>query len=57
MDKAGGTFDQKIPYTVWQLTQYFLWLGATGFGGPVALVGSMHRDLVEKHKWITDADY
>lgn len=57
MDKAGDTSDQQIPYTVWQLTQYFLWLGATGFGGPVALVGSMHRDLVEKHKWITDADY
>lgn len=32
-------------------------LGAMGFGGPVALVGYMHRDLVEQRAWITDADY
>lgn len=45
------------PYTLWQMVQYFLRLGATGFGGPVALVGAMHRDLVEKRGWINDADY
>ena len=32
-------------------------MGATGFGGPVALVGYMHRDLVEKRKWISEEDY
>jgi chromate transporter len=32
-------------------------LGATGFGGPVALVGYMHRDLVERRGWIGEADY
>ena len=32
-------------------------LGTLGFGGPVALVGYMHRDLVENRAWITDADY
>jgi chromate transporter len=36
---------------------YFLRLGTFGFGGPVALVGYMHRDLVEKRGWISDADY
>ena len=30
---------------------------ALGFGGPVALVGYMHRDLVEARKWISEADY
>jgi chromate transporter len=44
-------------YTLWQLIMYFLRLGALGFGGPVALVGYMHRDLVERRGWITDADY
>ena len=35
-------------YTLRQLVLYFLKLGYSGFGGPVALVGYMHRDLVER---------
>ena len=31
---------------------YFLHLGATGFGGPVALCGLMERDLVERRGWL-----
>lgn len=48
---------EAVPYTLWQLVLYFLRLGAMGFGGPVALVGYMRRDLVEQRSWITDADY
>lgn len=44
-------------YSLWQLTLYFLRLGTLGFGGPVALVGFMHRDLVEERGWISEADY
>ncbi|WP_198414629.1 chromate transporter [Chromobacterium phragmitis] len=44
-------------YSLWQLTRYFLRLGTLGFGGPVALVGYMHRDLVERRGWIAEADY
>ncbi len=52
------TDTQKLtPYSLWQLTLYFLRLGTLGFGGPVALVGFMHRDLVEERHWITEADY
>jgi chromate transporter len=47
----------RVNYTLTQLIRYFLWLGTTGFGGPVALVGYMHRDLVEKYGWIDEADY
>jgi len=36
---------------------YMLRLGALGFGGPVALVGYMQRDLVEERKWISQDDY
>ncbi|MDQ6882595.1 MAG: chromate efflux transporter, partial [Pseudomonadota bacterium] len=32
-------------------------LGTIGFGGPVALVGYMYRDLVEQRRWISEADY
>ncbi|MED5618180.1 chromate transporter [Ideonella sp. BN130291] len=45
------------PYTLWQLVAYMLGLGTWGFGGPVALVGYMYRDLVEKRRWMTEADY
>ena len=52
------TDTQKLThYSLWQLTLYFLRLGTLGFGGPVALVGFMHRDLVEERQWITEADY
>ncbi|WP_342084338.1 chromate transporter [Dyadobacter sp. OTU695] len=37
--------------------KYFLKLGTLGFGGPVALIGYMHRDLVEDCKWITEDEY
>jgi chromate transporter, chromate ion transporter (CHR) family len=36
---------------------YFLRLGALGFGGPIALVGAMHRDLVEQRGWISEEEY
>ena len=42
---------------LWQLVRYMLHLGTWGFGGPVALVGFMYRDLVEQRKWISEADY
>lgn len=44
-------------YTLWQLVRYMLALGSWGFGGPVALVGYMYRDLVEKRGWIAESDY
>ena len=44
-------------YTLWQMVLYMLKLGTVGFGGPVALVGYMHRDLVEQRGWISEMDY
>jgi chromate transporter len=42
---------------LWPLVGYFLTLGTIGFGGPVALTGYMHRDLVEQRRWISEAEY
>lgn len=49
--------EKTSKYSLLQLTLYFLKLGTTGFGGPVALVGYMHKDLVEDRKWITEEEY
>ena len=55
LDDVGTSLRQKIG--LWPLTRYFLKLGTIGFGGPVALVGFMHRDLVEQRRWITEDTY
>jgi len=49
--------NQKPSYSIADLTKYFLKLGTWGFGGPVALVGYMHRDLVEDKHWLTEEEY
>jgi chromate transporter len=43
--------------SVTALMLYFLRLGAWGFGGPIALVGYMHRDLVEARRWYTEEEF
>src|SRR6185503_18032084 len=49
--------DTVPSYSLGQLTAYMLRLGSLGFGGPAALCGYMHRDLVEGRRWISEADY
>jgi len=36
---------------------YFFRLGTLGFGGPLALVSSMQKDLVEQRKWISEKEF
>jgi chromate transporter len=36
---------------------YFLGLGTWGFGGPIATVGYMQRDLVDRREWLTRKDF
>ena len=49
--------DTAYPFTLRELLAYFLWLGSFGFGGPIALVGYMQRDLVERRSWFSRQDY
>jgi chromate transporter len=44
-------------YTLRELLGYFARLGTLGFGGPVALVGYMQRDLVDERGWISEKDF
>jgi len=43
----------QTPRPLGELVRYFLRLGALGFGGPVALVGQMERELVGEKKWLS----
>jgi chromate transporter len=49
--------DSHPPCTLRGLLIYFLRLGSLGFGGPIALVGAMRRDLVDQRRWIEEVDY
>ena len=42
---------QRVP--IRELVRYYLRIGLIGFGGPVALVGQMERELVGERKWLT----
>src|SRR5258708_33505105 len=42
---------QRVP--IRELVRYYLRLGLLGFGGPVALVGQMERELVGEKKWLS----
>jgi chromate transporter len=47
MTTPGGTV------RIGELVRYFLRLGLLGFGGPVALVGQMERELVADRGYLT----
>lgn len=40
-----------------EIFKYFLKLGATGFGGPLALISIMQKELVEDRKWMSREDF
>lgn len=48
---------QEARPTLAQLALYFLHLGLTGFGGPVALANHMRRDLVDRRGWLQESEY
>jgi chromate transporter len=54
---AKSSDTQQTAMGLWPLIGYFLRLGTIGFGGPAALVGFMHRDLVEERHWMTEDTY
>ena len=42
---------------VFEIFKYFLYLGATCFGGPLALIANMRNDLVDNKKWVTQTEF
>ena len=40
-----------------EIFYYFLRFGVFGFGGPLALISNMQKDLIEKRKWIDTEEF
>ncbi len=55
--REASEMNHGSPYGLRELLGYFLRLGSLGFGGPVALVGYMQRDLVDERRWIPEKDF
>ncbi len=51
-DRAPGTAARLV-----ELAGIFLRLGCTSFGGPVAHLGYLRAELVEKRRWLDDAHF
>src|SRR6266568_6466500 len=51
----GAPAGERVPFR--RYIRYFLGLGTWGFGGPIATVGYMQRDLVSKRGWLSERDF
>jgi chromate transporter len=55
-EHSGAVTDlRQVPWRTF--LGYFVGLGTWGFGGPIASVGYMQRDLVERRAWLTREDF
>ena len=55
--QSGGEQTTAVRTPLRNFLFYFLRLGTLGFGGPIALAGYMHKDLVEERRWVAPQDY
>ena len=53
----GSAENTATQFGLLELALYFLRLGTFGFGGPIALVGHMQKDLVEERRRFSQQDY
>lgn len=43
--------------TLWELFKYYLYVGSTTFGGPLAIINTIRTDLVEKRGWLEKEEF
>src|SRR5262245_28502900 len=55
--ESSAATPDAVAAPLWRFYAYFLRLGTTGFGGPIALAGFMQSDLVDQRRWISRQDY
>ncbi len=45
------------PVGFWEAFWFWVRLGFINFGGPAGQIAIMHRELVEKKRWVSDQQY
>lgn len=48
---------QRTQVSLWALFKLFLRIGATGFGGPAALLALLQEHVVERRKWLNADEF
>jgi chromate transporter len=43
--------------SIWELLKVQLKVGSLGFGGPLATIALMRQEWVERHKWVSEAQF
>lgn len=54
MPQADTSADRELAATAWKT---WLAIGATGFGGPAGQVAILHREVVERKRWLTEEEF
>jgi chromate transporter len=49
--------DQTKPVGFWEAVWFWVKLGLINFGGPAGQIAIMHRELVEKKRWVSEGQY
>lgn len=53
----GGTEAKIKPVGFWEAFRFWVKLGFINFGGPAGQIAIMHRELVERKRWISESQY
>ena len=53
-DRSSG---QTKPVGFWEAFWFWVKLGFINFGGPAGQIAIMHRELVEKKRWVSEKQY
>jgi chromate transporter len=55
-ERTGGAEATK-PVGFWEAFRFWVKLGFINFGGPAGQIAIMHRELVEKKRWVSEGQY
>ena len=56
-ESANQTRDRTIPPPLGECLRAWLTVGLLGFGGPAGQIALMHREFVEKRRWLTEEKF